>query len=175
MKKFVFFILSILFLDSCAVEGCTDPYSKDYNVEATKDDGTCTDERAVIFSLEIDENYSYSYPDTQSSSEQGSSDGYISFEYTSAGLNQNGFSGVVVVGQQTGLDIVLYNEANEIILTKNDNITIRFLGSSIRMENISYTAKAQIEDEEIILFSKTLNNTTDPGITWNESKNWILP
>jgi hypothetical protein len=43
------------------------------------------------------------------------------------------------------------------------------------MENISYTAKAQIEDEEIILFSKTLNNTTDPGITWNESKNWILP
>ena len=46
-------MFSIVLLGSCGKEGCTDVYSVDYNPEATKDDGSCSVQRNIKFSVTI--------------------------------------------------------------------------------------------------------------------------
>jgi len=43
MKKLIVFMFSVVLLGSCQkdIEGCTDPQAKNYNADATKDDGSC--------------------------------------------------------------------------------------------------------------------------------------
>lgn len=35
------FLIAMMLMSSCATEGCTDPNSDNYDIEATKDDGSC--------------------------------------------------------------------------------------------------------------------------------------
>ena len=47
-------MFSIVLLGSCGTKGCTDPYSIDYDANATKDDGTCSDTREVTLTFSLD-------------------------------------------------------------------------------------------------------------------------
>ncbi len=47
-------MFSIVLLGSCGKRGCTDPYSIDYDANATKDDGTCSDTREVTLTFSLD-------------------------------------------------------------------------------------------------------------------------
>ena len=54
MKRLLVFVFAVAFLGSCGKKGCTDIYSVDYDSEATKDDGLCSNERDITITWTMD-------------------------------------------------------------------------------------------------------------------------
>jgi hypothetical protein len=174
MKKLLVFMFSVVLLGSCGKEGCADVYSVDYNADATKDDGSCSDQRRVKFSIEMGDDFTYVYPNSQPVSTEGWCWAQVHCEYISAGLNQVGGTDGIGQGNNSQGWNLLFSESEEYIFEKNDNITMELSGVVKLMENVSFVVKAQINNEEIILWNKTYNVTV-AGQTINETQNWIVP
>ena len=171
-------MFSVVLLGSCAKEGCTDPYSIGYNPEATKDDGSCSDQRRVKFILEI-ESFDYYYPDsvmgllglTPTPGTYGTIGFSMSFfNYTSNGVLVNEQI-TASTNQFTGEEL-LYIESNEVILLKNENIIIDYGVGLSQTNSASVTGKAIVGNEEIVFYDETINTTP-----WEREETfyWIVP
>ena len=172
MKKLTVFIFSILLFGSCEKEGCTDVYSIDYNAKATKDDGSCSDDRRVKFIVEIGSfTYFYTTPAGQTNGLYGEVDCELDFGYTSNNpilFNEQ----VIIQFDQISNNEVLYAESDEFILTKNENVKINFDLYLTQITDASITAKAIVGNEEIVFYNENINNAP-----WNRDStfNWIVP
>ena len=186
MKKLIIFMFSIVLLGSCGKEGCTDVYSVDYNADATKDDGSCSDQRIVKFSIER----TSSEPTFVYNNYFGNVGGYIGvyleYDYLGgAGISQ--VSGEVFVGTThpnwaagtgSGFDNNPYNETNQYTMIKNDNVSLNIIYRGIYCDYTgSYVIKAHVGNNEIIIkenYSPPANVGPNPYVG-NEVQNWIVP
>ena len=181
-------MFSIVLLGSCSkdIEGCTDIYSTNYNSEATIDDGSCSDQRIVKFSVERTSAEPTFVYNNDYGNVGGSFGVNISFDY-SGGAGVSSVSGGALVGTchpnwingvGSGYPNNSFDESDPVTMIKNDNVSLQISYGGIYCDYTgSYVIKAHVGNNEIIIEDNySPSPSVDPnGFQGGESMNWIVP
>jgi hypothetical protein len=156
-------MFSVVLLGSCEKQGCTDPYSPEYDSEATKDDGSCSNNRTLSVKFSIE--------NTICTDGQTGSLHSVNFSAFSWSYSFNAYPDVI--------SVPLEKISDDMNVEKGENITIsaerdnRNSGGSNGCGGANVLVEVYINDE--VVETRTL----DPG-TWSSSGNtasfsYIIP
>ena len=175
-------MFSVVILGSCIKSGCTDPYSIEYDAEATEDDGSCSEVRNVKISIERTSEPTYV---AGSGGTCGIRADWDSTYYDATGLIQSldcGPNWGALVEHchpdYSGPSINIcdnnnsYNESGRCVFYKGSNMTINLFCLNFNCDSRAlYDIKAYIGDNEFIL----KENYSTLGSVTEDSFNWIVP